>query len=115
MTFGKVVGERGCCFVVSENVNLLAPNFAFGDVAFPIQKLNLVDTVKERVVAIRPNDFPAGCHFDQLRLLADMSVAEIIAKERVPIGQTGASRHQSQRIFREILFIKFPNNFFVSV
>ena len=55
-----------------------------------------------------PNYFLVARHFQHLRLCADMTVTQVIAKNRIAIGQSLAAGHESQRVTGQIILVQLP-------
>src|SRR6185369_1884055 len=62
-----------------------------------------------------PDDTFVARHFKSLGLFAHEGAGEIVADNRVPVGQTLASGGQSQRISRRLVFAELPDNFQVGI
>lgn len=62
-----------------------------------------------------PNDFLVASHLEELRLFADVAVAEVIAKHGVAVRQSLAAGHQSQRVARQIVLVEFSHDLFAGI
>ena len=89
--------------------------FAPGHIAGDVEELDLVDRLEVRVVVELPDDFLFARHFDDLRLFADVAVAEIDAEDGVAVRETLCAGHEAERIAGEIVFIQFPHDLFLRV
>src|ERR1051325_816602 len=67
---------------------ILSPEyFTTGDIARDVQELDLVDRLNVGFIAELPNDCFRRRDFEDLRLLSEVTVAEIIAEDCIAIGQ----------------------------
>ena len=85
------------------------------DLARLIENENLIDRFEMCVIIELPDHLLVSRHFEKLRLLTDVTVTEIIAKYRVPIGKSLTARHQPQGITRQVGFIQLPDDFFLTI
>ena len=64
--------------------------------------MDLVDGLEMSVVFELPDHFLITSDLEELRLFANMTMAKIVAEDRVSIGKALASRHQPEGIARKI-------------
>ena len=61
-----------------------------------------------RMIREGPNHFLVGSELEDVRLLTDMAMPEIIAEDRVSVGQSLQPGHQPQWIPRKVVLVEFP-------
>ena len=81
-----------------------------GDITRDIEQLDLIDGLEVEIIPELPHHLFVGRNLEELRLLADVAVSEVIAANRVTIGQSLTTRHEAQGVSGKIMFLQFPHN-----
>lgn len=75
-----------------------------------VEQEDLVDGFELGVVGEFPDKFFVAGDFEEHGLLADVAVAEVVADERVAVGETLASGGELEGIPGDVLFADFPDD-----
>lgn len=94
---------------------MLTKDFTFCHVAGDIEQLDLIDGFEIRVIGELPDDFLLSGNLKKLRLFTKVTVSEVVAEDSIATRKSLASGHEPERVAGKLVFIQFPNDFFIWV
>ena len=79
-----------------------------------VEDLDLVDGLELRV-GEGPYDLLVAGDFKKERLLAEVAVAAVVAKDGVAVRQPLRAGHEAKRVAGHVVFVQLPDGFFLRV